>query len=137
MAAHDAPARFARCYTHLRTHLPDFDRALIGWPAILEHLNARLHLCRPNGAPITIRMVWRWRRDFACPILRGGWNAQLHHHLAPPLTSSHALTAWVLAQFDAAHRRPLFGVSLSASELPDGKAPEQSEAARIAERRAA
>src|SRR5262245_2944683 len=127
----------ADCYALLRAQLPDHDRALIGWPAILAHLNERFHLCRPNGSPITIRMVWRWRRDFACPILRGGWNVHCLRHLSPPLTSSHALTAWILAQFDSAQRRPLFSVSSSSPPPPNGKAPEQSEAARIAARRAA
>lgn len=96
--ATDAPGRQARISADLRTHLPDHDRALVGHAAILAYLH-RLGIRRLRGTALTIRIVDRWRTHHNCPILRGYHDTRVS---ASPLTTTHALTAWLLARFTAA-----------------------------------
>jgi hypothetical protein len=131
-AAHDARAAQARVFAMLCAVLPTYDRALIGAPAVLNYLGQTLSLTRPNGSPLRWRMVLRWRRDFGFPLLRGGWNPR-RRCLAMPLTSTHAVTAWTLAQFDSAsHSRWLFAVGTPAGSARVGKALRGSAPERIA-----
>jgi len=130
LAQHDAPARFASCYTNLRTYLPDYDRVLVGIDAIRAYLHDVLRIRRPNGQPVTRRIVLRWHRQHAFPLVRGGWHAR-PDLLTPSLCSTHAVTSWVLAQFSTAVPRALFSVSYPQSSRPDGMAPKQSNQSRI------
>jgi hypothetical protein len=98
--ARDVAQRVRSLYAMLTTQLPLHERALIGRHAILDYLHTTLLLRRPNGGPVTWRMVLRWRRDHGFPLVRGAWRPR---YLTPPLTTSHALTAWTLAQFDTDH----------------------------------
>jgi len=110
-AAHDQPSTFARIHHDLRSQLPDLDRALVGHQAILAELH-RLGLRRPNGRPLSWRMVLRWRREFGCPIAHGLWHSR---YLAPPLSTSFALTSWMLSQFSTGER---FGYRVDTTRPP-------------------
>jgi hypothetical protein len=102
------PARFAAIHAQLVSQLPEHDRALVGWQAILRYLHNTLGLRRPGGKSLHARIVLRWRRDHMFPLLRGGWNPRCRK--APrsaPLTTTYAATAWTLCEFDTARRRPL------------------------------
>jgi len=131
MALHDAPARFAHCYANLQTYLPHYDRILLGRVAVLSYLHDVLCIRRPNGSPLKWRTVLRWTRECGFPLLRAGWMSFPSNRLTPCLTSSHALTAWVLAQFSTATKRSLFSVATPAPSGRDGNAPEQSGMIRI------
>src|SRR5262245_36359576 len=95
-AQHDQPATFARIHHDLRSQLPDLDRALVGHVAILAELH-RLGLRRLNGTKLSWRIVLRWRRDHAFPLHRGIRKPDVY--AAPPLSTTHAMTAWILSQF--------------------------------------
>src|SRR5262245_16042427 len=92
----------------LTTQLPDRDRALIGRPAILAFLHHDLGLRRPNGKPLSWRMVLRFRRDLSLPLLRG--FSCLKSHRSYPLSTRFALSAWLLSQFSSADA-PTFRVA--------------------------
>src|SRR5262245_45562324 len=96
-ARHDAtaPDRQRELYELLRAQLPDREVALLGWPAILNFLHS-LGLRRPNGGPLTYRVLRRWIRDHGCPIVRGYCRLGTPRVLTPPLSTSFALTAWAL-----------------------------------------
>jgi hypothetical protein len=124
LARHETefPARFAALHRLLVAQLPEHDRALVGWQGILRYLHDVLGLRRPGGKRLHPRIVLRWRRDHAFPLLRGGWNPRCR--LAPrsaPLTTMFAVTAWTLCQYDTARRRPLFGIANPLSARPEGE----------------
>jgi len=131
MALHDAPARFAACYANLQTHLPQYDRVLVGLDAARTYLHDVLRIRRPNGQPLTRRIVLRWFRDAGFPVVRGGWRSRPTSQRTVSLTSTHAVTSWVLAQFSTAQPRSLFSVSIPTPGNPDGNAPKQSRKIRI------
>src|SRR5262249_56052730 len=83
----EAPHRFRTIHASLVQQLPDYDRALIGWAAILGYLHNTLPVRRPNGQPLPISPLLRWRRDLDFPLLRGGWNPS-SRCLSPPLTTA-------------------------------------------------
>jgi hypothetical protein len=91
-----APARYAQLHAMLVAELPAHDRALIGNESILRYLHDTLQLRRRNGHPLTVRMLRRWRRDESCPLVGGCYL--IGRHFAPPLSTTHALTAWVLSR---------------------------------------
>jgi len=95
-AQHDQAAIFSRIHSDLRSQLPDLDRALVGHQAILAELH-RLGLRRLNGKRLSWRIVLRWRRDHAFPLHRGIRKPDVY--AAPPLSTTHAMTAWMLSQF--------------------------------------
>lgn len=99
-AAHDASARAAAIHHQLTATLPRFDRALVGQRAILRELQ-RLGLRRPNGQPVTWRMLCRWRRVEGFPMLAGQRIVGIA--LTPALTTTYAVTAWILSRFSSAH----------------------------------
>jgi hypothetical protein len=131
--AAEAPHRFRSLHAMLVQQLPDRDLALIGQHAILTYLGDVLLLRRPNGRQLRWHMVLRWRRDLAFPLLRGGWRAG-SRCLSPPLTSTHAVTAWTLAQFDSAKRRAVFSIGTPMGFVPVGKAPKELGTVAIARR---
>ena len=132
-AAHDATAaaQSAALYQLLRSTLPDKEHALIGRGAILRYLHDTLHLRRPNGGPLTWRIVLRWRRDAGFPLVRGGWNPR-RRCLGMALATTHAVTAWTLTRFDTATCRGGFAVASPLAHRPFGKAPDESRPERIA-----
>jgi hypothetical protein len=69
--ARDVAQRVRSLYAMLTTQLPLHERALIGRDAILDYLHTTLLLRRPNGGPVTWRMVLRWRRDHGFPLAPG------------------------------------------------------------------
>jgi hypothetical protein len=97
-ARHDAiaPEQQRALYELLRSQLPDREQALVGWTNLLAFLHT-LGLRRPNGGPVTRRMVLRWARDAGFPLCRGRW---FPHYRTPPLTTNFALTAWLLSRVD-------------------------------------
>jgi hypothetical protein len=90
----DAPRRFAALHDLLITQLPQNDKALIGQAAILRYLHD-LGIRRLRGGPLTWRIVNRWRHIDALPVLRGNRHPK---RSGSPLTTSHALTAWLLTR---------------------------------------
>jgi len=126
-------ARLAAIHHQLVTQLPELDRALIGWPAILAQLH-RCGLRRLDGRPISVRMVRRWRLAACCPVLAGSHT--IGRCYTPPLSTSYALTAWTLSQRTTDERAMGFRVALAPAPAPDGKAPEQSDKACRKPRRA-
>jgi len=89
----------------LRTYVPD--RALIGQAAIVAYFH-HLGIRRLNRRPLSWRIVNGWRRRHGCPILRGNTHPLSKQ---PPLSTSHALTAWLLSRFTA---HPCFSVAQQA-----------------------
>ena len=94
LAAHatTAPQRQSDLYQMMHTQLPHLEHVLIGQTAILDHLH-RLGVRRLNGRHLTWRIVNAWRVKHACPLLKG-YHADSFRH--SPLTTTHALTAWLL-----------------------------------------
>jgi hypothetical protein len=92
-----SPAHQAELYRLLHTELPHSEVVLIGQKPIQAYLN-RLGLRRRNGQPLTWRMLERWRRIEGLPILRG---VRTQSYAGQPVTTSFALTAWVLSRFDS------------------------------------
>jgi hypothetical protein len=119
-----APSRYRSHYGLLTTYLPQQEAALVGRPAVLAYLHS-LGLTRPNGGPITWWMVKRWTRRHDFPLLRATWRPR---HRCPCLSTSFAITAWVLSRLDS-DQRHLFRVhSLNPqSGFGGGNAPSVSE----------
>jgi hypothetical protein len=92
------PHKQLALYNQLRTQLPSQDRALVGYPTILAWLHT-FGLRRRNNGPLTQRMVQRWVQSHGFPVARGNRQSRIS---TLPVTSSHALTAWILTQFDTA-----------------------------------
>src|SRR5262249_10770389 len=90
-----APARQRTLYDLLVAQLPQHEPAPIGWDAILPFLHRTLQLTRPNGRPLPRRQVLRWRRAQGFPLVNGNLN---RYARTPPLTTSHAVVAWVLTR---------------------------------------
>jgi hypothetical protein len=89
------PDRSAAFHHLLVSNLPEFDRAVVGWPAIIDHLTS-LGALRRDGRRLRIRQVQRWRHSLGLPIVAG--CIVIGRHWSPPLSTTYALTAWVLAQ---------------------------------------
>jgi hypothetical protein len=106
-----APARQRALYDLLVTQLPQHERALVGWDAILTFLHRTLQLTRPNGRPLSRRQVLRWRRVQGFPLVAGNMN---RYARTPPLTTNHAVVAWALTR-RSTDERELFRVR----SLPD------------------
>jgi len=96
-ARHDAiaPEKQRALYDLLVAQLPQHEHALVGWDAILTFLHRNLQLTRPNGRPLSRRQVLRWRRAQGFPLVTGNMN---RYARTPPLTTSHAVVAWVLTR---------------------------------------
>jgi hypothetical protein len=101
-----APERQRALYDLLVTQLPQHHLALVGWDAILTFLHGSLQLTRPNGRPLSRRQVLRWHRTQGFPLVTGNMN---RYARTPPLTTSHALVAWVLTR-KSTDERSLFRV---------------------------
>jgi hypothetical protein len=108
-----APETQRALYALLRAQLPDRDHALVGWPSILAELD-RLGIRRPNGGPLTRRIVMRWARGDGFPLVRGTWLPQ---RLTPSLTTTFAVTAWMLSRLDTGRGFRVYG---PVSSHPDG-----------------
>jgi hypothetical protein len=100
-----APERHQAILDTMRRYLPEHERVLVGQHGILSFLQ-ELHLMRPNGGPITWRMVRRWTQAHAFPLLHGAWRPR---HRTPPMTTTYAVTAWVLSR-QVTDQRDLFRV---------------------------
>jgi hypothetical protein len=95
------PEKQRTLYQTLTAQLPQHERALVGRERILAFLT-QLGLTRRNGTPLTWRMVLRWHRDLHFPLVRGVWHPSTPLHpssRSPSLTTTYAVTAWVLTQF--------------------------------------
>src|SRR5262252_239687 len=106
--------RSAALYTMLCQALPDREQAIIGHARILHHL-ASLHVTRRNGRPLSWRIVTRWRRLHAFPLLSGAYRP---HHLAPPFSTTHAITAYLLVSLCLALSRCVSSNARRASPTP-------------------
>jgi hypothetical protein len=100
-----APERQQAIQETMRRYLPEYERVLIGQWNILAFLQG-LHLMPPNGGLITWRMVRRWTQARAFALLHGAWRPR---HRTPPMTTTYAVTAWVLSRQDT-DQRDLFMV---------------------------
>jgi hypothetical protein len=115
-----APARQRALYDLLVAQLPQHEHALVGWDAILAFLHRTLQLTRPNGRPLSRRQVLRWHRAQGFPLATGNMN---RYARTPPLTTSHAVVAWVLTR-KSTDERSLFRVrSLPDPTLREGTRP--------------
>src|SRR5262249_13485879 len=103
-ARHDAiaPAQQRALYALLRSQLPDHARALVGRIRILTALH-ELGVRRPNGGPVSWHQVLRWTRQHGFPLLHGTllFVSRIPRFRTPSLTTSFALTAWVLSRLDS------------------------------------
>ena len=95
-AAASFPHRYAARLHQLRTQLPLHDRALIGRHAIIQYL-CDLGVYRRNRHPVSWRMLTRWRRDKAFPLLSAACVPTIRRY-TPALSTTHAITAWLLEQ---------------------------------------
>jgi hypothetical protein len=119
-----APETQRTLYATLVAQLPQYERALVGREAILAELH-RLGLRRRNGTPLTWRMILRWRRDLGFPLVRGVWHPHTALHpssRSPALTTTYAVTAWVLSQFST-DSQGMFRVFHPAPSLAQGSRP--------------
>jgi hypothetical protein len=119
-----APEKQQTLYQTLTAQLPQYERALIGRERILEFL-AHLGLTRRNGTRLTWRMVLRWHRDLHFPLIRGVWHPSTPLHpssRSPSLTTTYAVTAWVLSQFST-DSQGLFRVGHPPSAEAEGSRP--------------
>ena len=98
-----APDRQRALYRMMREQLPEYELALTGWDRLLAFLH-RLGIRRPNGHTLTRRIVQRWVRSDGFPLVRGTWHPRSR---TPCLTTSFAVTAWILSRADT---RGLFRV---------------------------
>src|SRR5262245_28133403 len=69
-----APVRQRALYDLLVAQLPQHEKALVGWNAILTFLHGTLQLTRPNGHLLSRRQVLRWRRAHGFPLVTGNMN---------------------------------------------------------------
>jgi hypothetical protein len=120
-----APETQRALYELLRSQLPEREHALVGRARILDWLHA-FGLRRPNGGPISWTMVLRWARIQSFPLLHGTRNA---HHRTPALSTTFAITAWLLSRFDSGEHH-LFRIY----SPPDGTASEGSRPASLVPR---
>jgi hypothetical protein len=102
-AQHAAQAADRQRHLHelLTAQLPHLDRALVGRARILAYLHD-FGLRQRNGRALSWRMILRWRRDHGFPLVRGVWHPSAPTHPAsrsPALTTSFAVTAWILTRF--------------------------------------
>jgi hypothetical protein len=111
-AQHDAAAHFQHYHALLTAAFPD--RALIGSRAILAYLGT-FQVRRLNGDPVTNRTLWYWRRRAGFPLLRGFNNAG--RRLWPMVSSTHAVSAWLLAQF--ANGEPRVGLGIASDDTAE------------------
>jgi hypothetical protein len=109
-----APARQRTLYDLLVGQLPQHHHALIGWDAILTFLHRTLQLTRPNGHPLSRRQILRWRRAQGFPLVTGNMN---RYARTPPLTTNHAVVAWVLTR-KSTDERCLFRVRSVPDSIP-------------------
>jgi len=109
-----APVRQRALYDLLVAQLPQHELALIGWDAILTFLHRRLQLTRPNGRALSRRQVLRWHRAQGFPLVTGNMN---RYARTPPLTTSHAVVAWVLTH-KSTDERSLFRVRSLPEPIP-------------------
>ena len=109
-----APARQRSLYDLLVAQLPQYQHALVGWDAILTFLHGTPQLTRPNGRPLSRRQVLRWHRTQGFPLVTGNMN---RYARTPPLTTDHAVVAWVLTR-KSTDERSLFRVR----SFPEGTA---------------
>jgi hypothetical protein len=115
-----APHQYQAIHHLLITQLPHLDHPLAGHHAILHFLVDRLWLRRPNGHPISWRMVLRWTRLYGFPLLHGGWHPK-RRRTTPSLSTTFAVTAWVLSRFNTA-QSDLFRVCIpSDAGIPEGR----------------
>jgi hypothetical protein len=111
-----APEQQRALYELLVAQLPQHEHALVGWNAILAFLHRTLQLTRPNGRPLSRRQILRWHRAQGFPLVTGNMN---RYARTPPLTTSHAVVAWVLTR-KSTDERSLFRVR----SFPEGTALE-------------
>ena len=97
-----APETQRAVYDLLRAQLPDRELALIGRARILAWLHS-LGLRRPNGGPVSWHQVLRWTRQRGFPLLHGTllFVSGTPRVRTPSLTTTFALTAWVLSRLDS------------------------------------
>lgn len=120
------PDRITARLTQLRTQLPDKDRALIGRHTIVGYL-VELGVLRRNKHPISYRMLLRWKRTHFFPLYVGAFIPTKQRRV-PPMTTTHAVTAWVLEHASIPN---LFHLQLpenprplaSFTTTPSGRAP--------------
>jgi hypothetical protein len=109
-----APEQQRALYELLVAQLPQHEHALVGWDAILTFLYWTLQLTRPNGRALSRRQVLRWRRAHGFPLVTGNMN---RYARTPPLTTSHAVVAWVLTR-KSTDERCLFRVRSLPDSIP-------------------
>jgi len=122
-----APHRQRQLYTMMVTYLPSRERALVGRAAILAYLHD-FGLRRRTGEPLTWRIILRWRRDHGFPLVRGVWHPAAPTHPAsrsPALTTTHALTAWLLTQWNTDERGFFRVVSHPTPAAREGRRPSE------------
>jgi hypothetical protein len=120
-ARHDAlaPDKQRAIYDLLRAQLPERELALIGRARILAWLHS-LGLRRPNGGPVSWTMVLRWTRHHGFPLLHGTRNV---HHRTPAVSTSFAITAWVLSRLDSGQNHLFRFYSLPEGGRSEGTRP--------------
>jgi hypothetical protein len=122
-----APEKQRALYDLLVTQLPQHERALVGWNGILTYLHRTLQLTRPNGRPLSRRQVLRWHRAQGFPLVTGNMN---RYARTPPLTTTHAVVAWVLTR-KSTDERSLFRVRSLPEPTPGEGTRPSSHAAEV------
>jgi hypothetical protein len=103
-ARHDtiAPEKQRAIHELLRSQLPDRELALVGRDRILAYLHS-LGVRRPNGGPVSWHQILRWARHHGLPLLHGTllFVSRIPRVRNPSLTTTFALTGWVLSRLDS------------------------------------
>jgi len=84
----------------LRSALPEGERVLTGWDAILSHLCDTLRLRGLNGQRFTVPQLRRLQRRYGLPVLRGGALIRVRrgHQRTLPTSTNFLLTSWALSR---------------------------------------
>src|SRR2546422_10918900 len=87
--------RRAAILAALRAAFAGGERALVGWPAILQWLHDHSFRNR-EGRPLTARTVHDWHRRLNFPLLRGHRAFVGRSGSSPPWTSTYLVLAWAV-----------------------------------------
>jgi hypothetical protein len=125
-ARHDAvaPEKQRALYELLRSQLPEYERALVGRERILTWLHD-FGIRRPNGGPVSWHQILRWTRQQGFPLLHGTliYAARTPRCRTPSLSSTFAITSWILSRYDTG-QTDLFRVySRQVPEREKGRRP--------------
>ena len=101
---YESGQRMRELYALLRQQLPDVERVLVGRDAIVWHLS-QLGVTQWSKHPLTWTTVRGWARWHGFPLTPG---TRLGRNYMSAVTTTHAITAWLLSRPYNGHPMRLF-----------------------------